>query len=186
MKKEIVIGIIGVAFIGMLLIALFTNKDARDTAENALHEIRTFDAWKPTAYCPTYPQGGQQYYSYQAGAAQQVAMPGVPPILAGQERPVLIKGWGAEVMPVGGGKVKITGVMGSSWADKAGLKAGDIILSFDSKKITSLQQFQQIVATAAPEKDYKVTFLRGSRTKKCLVTVGEGEMEGFTPIPQPK
>lgn len=234
MKKEVVIGIFGVAFILMLLAALFRSKSVQDTSQNALHEIRTFDMWKqsaytPAAYCPTYPQGGQGYYSPQGGAVQQIAVQsantlqaqpemvqqivvqpaniqqaqpgmvqqaaaqptatqqvapgaGAPPIFAGQEKPVLIKQMGVEAVPVTGGKVKITGVMGSSWADKAGLKAGDILLSFDTKKLTSFEQFQSLVTTAAPEKDYKITYLRGTRTEKGLVTIGEGEMEGFTPI----
>lgn len=201
MKKEVIIGICGFAFIVMMAVALFKNKDVQDSAENALHEVTTFDLWKqsaytPAAYCPTYPQG-QGYYPPQAGsilqqgavqpmAMQQVALPAAPAIFPGQEQPVLIKEFGAEVIPVGGGKVKITGVMGSSWADKAGLKAGDILLSFDSKRISSLKQFQTLLTQAPPEKNYRVTFLRGGRTKHCSVTVGEGEMEGFTPIPSVK
>lgn len=197
MKRELVIGIFGLAFIVMLAVALFRNRSVQDSAENALHEITTFDMWKqtayaPVAYCPTYPQGGQGNYPYQAGMGQQAMMQPMatpqaapamaPAILPGQAPPVLIKQMGAEVVEVIGGKVKLTGVMGSSWADKAGLKAGDILLSFDTKRITSLTQFQSLVTTVSPEKDYKVTFLRGSRKKQALVTIGEGEMEGFTPI----
>jgi predicted metalloprotease with PDZ domain len=206
MKKEVIVGICGFAFLIMMAAAVFKNKGVQDSAENALHEITTYDLWKqsaytPVAYCPANPQGGPGYYQPQAQtlqpiimqqaamqptAGQQAALAGVPPISPGQEQPVLIKQFGAEVMPVGGGKVKITGVMGSSWADKAGLKSGDILLSFDTKRITSLEQFRSLVTKAPPEKDYKVTFLRGGRTKRCMVTVGEGEMEGFAPIPVPR
>lgn len=195
MKKEFVISICGVLFLAMLAMALFNNKNVQDSAENTLHEITTFDLWKqtaytPAAYCPTYPQGAPGYYSGQAGSMQQVAVATTtavaPPITAGAQAPVLVKEMGMEVVAVSGGKVKITGVMGSSWADKAGLKAGDILLSFDTKKITSLKQFQSLLSAAPPEKPYKVVFLRGSTKKKCLVTVGEGEMEGFTPIVKPK
>lgn len=206
MKKEIIVGICGLAFLMMMAVAAFKNKDVQDSAENALHEITTYDLWKqsaytPAAYSPTNPQAGQGYSQPQARAlqpvimqqapmqpiaGQQAALAGVPPISPGQEQPVLIKEFGAEVMPVGGGKVKITGVMGASWADKAGLKAGDILLSFDTRRITSLKQFQSMVTKSAPEKDYKVTFMRGGRTKHCQVIVGEGEMEGFTPIPGPR
>lgn len=191
MKREILIAICGVIFVVMIAVALFNDKSVKDSAENTLHEITTYDLWKQTAYtqaayCPV-PQGGQRYYpQYQGGNLQPVALAAAPVISAGQEVPVLIKQFGAEVMPVGGGKVKITGVMGRSWADKAGLKAGDILLSFDTKKITGLQQFQGLVTAAAPEKDYKITYLRGTRTKKGLVTIGEGEMEGFTPIVVPR
>lgn len=190
MKRELFITLCGVMFIIMLVAALFTNKNAQDAAGNALHEIKTFDAWKQSAYapgpnCPIYPQaqtGGANYYPYQAAGLQQAAVQAAPPIMAGQDAPVLIKQLGVEGVGVGGGKVKITGVMGSSWADKAGLKEGDIILTFDTKKITSLEQFQALLAKAPPEKNYKVTYLRGTRKQKCVVTVGEGEMEGFVPL----
>ncbi|MBF0494547.1 MAG: PDZ domain-containing protein [Candidatus Omnitrophica bacterium] len=198
MKKELLLGICALAFIAMLFVALFNRKDVQDGAANALHEITTNDLWKQTAYnpqmnCPTYPQNGQGYiYPYQAnvpyqgGNMRQAAMAGAPPIYAGQEKPTLVKQFGCEVIEIIGGKLKITGVMGASWADKAGLKAGDILLTFADKKIESLKDFTARVTTVPPEKDYKVTFMRGSRVKKCLVTVGEGEMEGFTPIAQPK
>jgi len=227
MKREIIISLCGVAFILMLVIALFENRNVQDSTENTLHEITTFDLWKQTAYttpvafCPTTPQGqaypnyaqgqavaqgpvnfqgqtafetpnylngGQPYYPSQVAAAgiQQTALaPGAPIITDGQAPPVLIKQFGVEVVPMTGGKVKITGVMGKSWADKAGLQAGDIILAFNKKKIESFEQFQTLVTKAPPEKPYRVDFLRGARRKHVLVTVGEGEMEGFTPIPPP-
>jgi S1-C subfamily serine protease len=74
--------------------------------------------------------------------------------------------------------VKITGVMGSSWAQRAGLLSQDIVLSFNRKKIDGLKQFQTLVQQAAPEKDYQIKVLRGDRVKSFMVTVGEGEMEG--------
>ncbi len=196
MKKELIVCICAMAFLVMLLVALFNNHHVQYVAEEALHEVTTADmfkqsAYSPAAYCPLpqggqgyYPvQGAQGYYPVQGGTMQPVAMNSAPSIFPGQQAPVLIKQIGAEVIPVGGGKVKITGVMGSSWADKAGLKAGDILLSLNAKDITSLEQFQTLAAKLPPEKDYKITFLRGSRKKQTVVTIGEGEMEGFTPIP---
>lgn len=173
MKKETIIFLSAGAFFIMVLIALFTNNPVQDAAQDVLHEIKTADAWKQSGYvpgvnCPT--------------PMQQVAMP----IAAGQDAPVLIKYMGVEVIPVAGGKVKITGVMGASRASTAGLKAGDIILSFNTKPLTSLKQFQTLLASVPPEKDYKITYLRGIRKKKGSIFIGEGEMEGFLPIPQPK
>ena len=104
------------------------------------------------------------------------------PIFAGQAPPVLIKELGIEVIPASGGKVKITGVMGNSWADKGGLRAGDIIMEFDTKSIKGLESFRDIINRTPPEKEYKVKVLRAGRIKKCRVTVGEGEMGGFLPI----
>ncbi|MBF0571455.1 MAG: PDZ domain-containing protein [Candidatus Omnitrophica bacterium] len=180
MKKELIISICAGAFFVMILIALFTNNAVQDTAQDALHEIRTSDMFKQSAYCPV-PGSGQGYYSNQ-GALQQVVMPGAPPIAQGQDAPVLIKIMGVEAIQVGGGKVKITGVMGNSWADKAGLKEGDVILNFNTKDITGLQQFQDLLAKAPPEKDAKITYMRGLRKKQGIIFIGEGEMEGFLPI----
>lgn len=129
-----------------------------------------------------------QYYNPNAAmgtgpAMQQIALAQQgPPITEGQQAPVLIKQMGMEVIEVSGGKVKVTGVMGGSWADKGGLKAGDIILRFKSKPITSLKEFQAMTAAAAPEMDYAVKYLRDGNSKKTMVTIGEGEMEGFLPI----
>ena len=104
------------------------------------------------------------------------------PIFANQAPPVLIKELGIEIVPASGGKVKITGVMGNSWADKGGLRAGDIIMEFDTKSIKGLENLKDIINRAPPEKEYKVKVLRSGRIKKCLVMIGEGEMGGFLPI----
>lgn len=123
---------------------------------------------QPAMYAPNYGM---------AAALMQA-----PPIAPGQKPPTLIKELGMEVMDASGGKVKVTGVMGASWADRAGLRAGDIILRFNNKKFVGLKEFQVLVTAASPEKDYPVRYLRDGAVKKTLVTVGEGEMEGFTPI----
>ena len=59
---------------------------------------------------------------------------------------------------------------------------GDILLDFDGKEITDLKQFQDMVTKAAPEMNFKVAYYRNGRKMKCLITLGEGEMDGFTPI----
>ncbi|MBF0569196.1 MAG: PDZ domain-containing protein [Candidatus Omnitrophica bacterium] len=188
MKKEYIIGLFGIGFLIVLLIAIFSNNTVQDVSQDALHEIRTADMFKQAAYpgganCPLPQAGAQGYYPYQGQAGmQQAAMAGAPPITAGQDVPVLIKIMGVEAIQVGGGKVKITGVMGSSWAEKAGLQEGDILLSFNTKDITSLQQFQDLLAKAPPEKDAKIVYMRGLRKKKGIIFIGEGEMEGFLPI----
>jgi S1-C subfamily serine protease len=174
MKKEYMIGLAALVFITLLAVALFKRHELQDVAQNTMHEITTADMWKQSAYTPA------------AGGMTQAALAGAPAIFAGAEKPTLIKQMGCEMVEVGGGKVKITGVMGASWADKAGLKAGDIILSFNGKKFEGLKGFQAIVMAVAPEKDYKIKYMRGADIKKGLVTIGEGEMEGFTPIPVPK
>jgi len=135
-----------------------------------------------------YPNQQPGYYPNPQGFApnqgplQQVAMPTAPPIAPGQDIPVLIKIMGVEAIQVGGGKVKITGVMGNSWAEKAKLQAGDILLTFNAQEITGLDQFQGLLKKAPPEQDAKITYMRETRKKKTVIFIGEGEMEGFLPI----
>ncbi|MBF0511522.1 MAG: PDZ domain-containing protein [Candidatus Omnitrophica bacterium] len=179
MKKELIISICAGIFLVMILIALFTNNSVQDATQDTFHEIKTSDMFKQAAYCPI--PGSRQGYS-NGGSLQQVVMPNAPPIAQGQDAPVLIKIMGVEAIQVGGGKVKITGVMGNSWADKAGLKEGDVLLSFNAQDITSLKQFQGLLAKAPPEKDAKIVYMRGLRKKKGIIFIGEGEMEGFLPI----
>ncbi|MBF0330862.1 MAG: PDZ domain-containing protein [Candidatus Omnitrophica bacterium] len=199
MNKEKIIGLATIAFFIMIIISLFTNNAVQDTANDTLHEIKTADTFKQAAYqpgvnCPLPQQvamtngaAGAGMYPYQGQAAmQQVATATATPIAADQVAPELIKYMGVEAIEVAAGKVKITGVMGASWADKSGLKPGDILLSFDTQPIMGLKAFQAQLAKVPPEKDYKFTYLRGARKKKGIIFIGEGEMEGFLPIQQPK
>ncbi len=207
MKKETFIIICGGLFLVLLVIAIFNHPAMQTASAEMLHEIKTADVWHGAAYTPVvnnfqgvaiaapsaypyangvqgnYPQYQVQTYSPQ-DPNQAIALTNTLPIVD-PDKPVLIKQMGVEVEPISGGKVKITGVMGNSWAEKAGLKVGDILLSFDAKEITDLKQFQDMMIKAAPEMSYKVVYYRNARKLKCLVTIGEGEMDGFTPIPPP-
>ena len=212
MKKETFIIICGALFLAMMIIAAFNHPAVQTASAEMLHEIKTADVWQGAAYTPVannpqgdvlrpiafpYPNGvGNNYPQYQVqnylsqqpiqpvgfinqNPNQQIALANTLP---DPDKPVLIKKFGVEVEPITGGKVKITGVMGNSWAEKAGLKVGDILLSFDAKEITDLKQFQDMVTKAAPEMNFKVVYYRNGRRMKCLITLGEGEMDGFTPI----
>ncbi|MBF0252855.1 MAG: PDZ domain-containing protein [Candidatus Omnitrophica bacterium] len=179
MKRDI-LAFTGAVFVLVLVVlALFNNKPAfvgstRQMAKEIGHEIRTADMFKLTAFCPTTPSA-----NYTPVALTQKTI-----IKQGAEKPVLIKELGVEAVPISGGKVKITGIMGNSWAMKAGLKTEDIVLNFNGKKLTSLSQFQALLSGVPPEANYKIKVLRGSEVVKKVVWVGEGEMEGFTPIVQ--
>jgi len=174
-KRKVLVSAAVLITIAVVVVAIFsTRRDATGEARDMLHEIRTFDTWSLAA------GGGAQVYP--GGGLCQVAG-GMTPIFANQAPPVLIKEMGIEVIPASGGKVKITGVMGNSWADKGGLRAGDIIMEFDTKSIKALESFRDIINRTPPEKEYKVKVLRAGRIKKCLVMIGEGEMGGFLPIP---
>ena len=204
MKKETFIIICGALFLTMMIIAAFNHPGVQTASAEMLHEIKTADVWHGAAYTPlvnnpqadtltpvAFPQYQVQSYLTQQPIQpvgfvtqdpnQQIAFANTPPGVE-QDKPVLIKKFGAEVEPITGGKVKITGIMGNSWAQKAGLQVGDILLSFDAKEITDLQQFQDMVTKAAPEMNFKLSFYRNGRKMKCQITLGEGEMDGFLPI----
>ncbi|MBF0197853.1 MAG: PDZ domain-containing protein [Planctomycetes bacterium] len=102
----------------------------------------------------------------------------------GINKPMLVKQLGLEMAPSTGGKVRVNRVMGASWAMKAGLQPGDVILSFNRKSVKSVDHFQRIISALTPEMDYSIKILRNDRAKKLLVTVGEGDMTGFAPFPQ--
>ena len=173
MKRDQIQAVLFCVVIGVILAALINKSDTNRNLPanpNNGNLQRVAGGWNqpPAAYNPNY--------------TVQAALTQGPPIMAGQVAPELIKYMGIEVIEVSGGKVKITGVMGASWADKAGLKADDIILRFNTKKIESLADFKKMLAAAPPEKDYPVKYLRNGAIKKTIVWIGEGEMEGFLPI----
>ena len=62
-------------------------------------------------------------------------------------------------------------------AEAAGLKKGDIILSFDGKEVIELRDLTRAVATTAPEAAAKVTVLRKGREVSFDVTVGTRKPE---------
>jgi serine protease Do len=58
-------------------------------------------------------------------------------------------------------------------ADKAGIKRGDIIISFNGKKIENSTQLRQVVAQAEPSSTVKVVLLRDGREMPVAVVLGE-------------
>ncbi|MEK7774038.1 MAG: PDZ domain-containing protein, partial [Deltaproteobacteria bacterium] len=57
-------------------------------------------------------------------------------------------------------------------ADKAGLKGGDIIVSFDGKPINELSDLPRTVASTRPGKNVELKVIRDGREKSMLITVG--------------
>jgi serine protease Do len=68
-------------------------------------------------------------------------------------------------------------------ADKAGIKSGDVILSFDSKDINEMRQLPRIVAETKIGKEVEVKVLRGSDNKSFRVTLGELKEEEKADVP---
>jgi serine protease Do len=63
-------------------------------------------------------------------------------------------------------------VSADSPAQKAGLKAGDIILSFGDSAVDELRDLTRAVATASPDQQTQVTVLRKGQEITLEVTVG--------------
>ena len=130
------------------------------------------------------PQRGQAVRGGAPGNGLWQAAAVAPPIRADAVKPALIKAFGIEVCAAPGGGVKISGVMGSSFASKAGLVAGDAIINCNGREVRDVAELQQRVAQAAPESNMRMKILRNGRIRDVSVMIGEGEMEGFTPIPK--
>ena len=60
-------------------------------------------------------------------------------------------------------------------AEKAGIKAGDVIINFNGKKIKNVRDLQRIVAEAAVSSSAKVDVWRDKKIKKFKVKLAERE-----------
>jgi serine protease Do len=67
----------------------------------------------------------------------------------------------------------VAGIEKGSPADKGGLEAGDVILKFDGKAITSSSDLPRVVAAVKPGKTVPADILRKGSMKTLSVTVGE-------------
>ncbi|MBI5119907.1 MAG: DegQ family serine endoprotease [Rhodospirillales bacterium] len=66
-------------------------------------------------------------------------------------------------------------------AEKAGLKGGDVILTFDGKKVNEMRRLPRIVAETQVGRTVDVVVLRQGKTQTMKVTVGELEDEESKP-----
>jgi serine protease Do len=73
--------------------------------------------------------------------------------------------------------VLISDVMPDSPAAKAGLKAGDIVVEFDGKKVESPADLQRAVGLTSAGSDAKVTVWRDQSEKTVTVKIGEAPDE---------
>ncbi|RJO62651.1 MAG: PDZ domain-containing protein [Dehalococcoidia bacterium] len=68
--------------------------------------------------------------------------------------------------------VMIGGVVAGSPADKAGLKAKDVITAVDGTEITTNGQLVRLIQAKAPGTQVKITFYRGTSKSTVTVTLG--------------
>jgi len=79
---------------------------------------------------------------------------------------------GVQVGTVVGGGASVSSVQSGSGADKAGIKAGDVITAVDGKAIASPEVLRTVIAAHKPGDQLQVTVKRGGETKTFTVTVG--------------
>lgn len=69
--------------------------------------------------------------------------------------------------------VLISGVVEDSPAEEAGLEDGDVIISFDGKKVYSVKKLTSLVRKTEPGSRVKVKIIRDGDDKRLTVTLGE-------------
>ncbi|HEX8723145.1 MAG TPA: PDZ domain-containing protein [Pyrinomonadaceae bacterium] len=86
--------------------------------------------------------------------------------------------------------VGVREVVKGSPAEKAGLRAGDVILRFDGEPVTSVRKLTRLVEESAPEHTARLTVLRGGSEQELSATLARrepfvnsrfGEMVGVYP-----
>src|SRR5690348_2996460 len=65
--------------------------------------------------------------------------------------------------------VEVTRVEQGSPADKAGVKAGDVLLSYNGEKILGAQQLGRLVRETPEGRKVRLQFWRDARTQTCTV-----------------
>jgi serine protease Do len=68
--------------------------------------------------------------------------------------------------------MKVTKIYAGDPADRAGIKEGDILMTFQSRKVTSMQQLYDLVGEEVPGKSVKIELIRGSETLDIDLRLG--------------
>ena len=76
--------------------------------------------------------------------------------------------------------VSVTKVLENSPAEKAGLKAGDVIVSFDGQSVTSSRKLTRLISEVAPDHTVDLTVVRSGSEIRLPVTVGKRDMPGLS------
>lgn len=75
--------------------------------------------------------------------------------------------------------VEITRVEDNSPAEKAGLKAGDVVLEYNGERVEGMEQFGRLVHETPPGREVKLTISRDGKTQK-LAAVLESRHSRFS------
>ena len=71
------------------------------------------------------------------------------------------------------GGLFVAGVVAGGPAEQAGLQEGDVITTIDGKQATSNIQLQEVTLTKNPGETVELGYLRGGKSEKTTVTLGE-------------
>ncbi|MBC8403263.1 MAG: PDZ domain-containing protein [Candidatus Marinimicrobia bacterium] len=80
------------------------------------------------------------------------------------------------------GGVLVSEVIKDGPAEKAGLKAGDIIMKIDDTNISDTDELQKVIRGYDPETQVTIQFIRDHKEKKQKITLGETEGLGGMPL----
>ena len=84
-----------------------------------------------------------------------------------------------EALDFDGEGVLISDVVNKGPADAAGIKTGDILMTFDGGQITSPKQLQRMVARTKPGDKVKLAVLRNGKKQTIDVTLGKREARRY-------
>ena len=76
--------------------------------------------------------------------------------------------------------VEITRVEPDSPADKAGLKVGDVVLSYDGQRIEGMEQFRRMIRETPAGRHAAVSVFRNASTQNLTVVIGSMKAHVFT------
>jgi serine protease Do len=80
--------------------------------------------------------------------------------------------------------VEITRVESESPADKAGLKAGDVIVQYNGQRVEGMEQFSRLVRETPAGRDAKLSILREGASQKVTAKLGARRAPAlYAPLP---
>lgn len=82
------------------------------------------------------------------------------------------------------GGITINEIIGNSGAEKAGLLAGDVILSLDGKKVDTHTDITSVISAKKPNETIAVTLLRNGEEKVIFATLGARQKTSYTVLVQ--
>ncbi|MCA1608367.1 MAG: PDZ domain-containing protein, partial [Acidobacteria bacterium] len=79
--------------------------------------------------------------------------------------------------------VAVEKVNENSPAAAAGIQAGDVIIRLNGEEITSMRKLTRLVGESAPDRQVKITLLRGGYERVLTATLGRPQAPGFVGEP---